>query len=248
MTCREHDRGPRPRLPRARRRARRPTSRSSTARASRSTSPPTEMAERDEGLIRFLMRDRHGSPFEHGYFRFLVKAPIFVVREHHRHRAGTATTSGQGATRSWRPSSTCPDYVRTQVGKPGAYTLRAGRARRCATRHASEIEARGRAGVRGVRADARAGRREGGRAHRAAARDVHEVLLELQPALADALLLAAQLRVRAVRDPASTRRPPRRFLERADAGHARGVRRRTAASLPRSTSAQELVCTDACKA
>ena len=46
------------------------------------------MTERDEGLIRFLMRERHGSPFEHGYFRFLVKAPIFVVREHHRHRAG----------------------------------------------------------------------------------------------------------------------------------------------------------------
>lgn len=47
-----------------------------------------EMTERDEGLIRFLMRERHGSPFEHGYFRFLVKAPLFVVREHHRHRAG----------------------------------------------------------------------------------------------------------------------------------------------------------------
>src|SRR5436309_14126360 len=47
-----------------------------------------EMTERDEGLIRFLMRDQHGSPFEHGYFRFIVKAPLFVVREHHRHRAG----------------------------------------------------------------------------------------------------------------------------------------------------------------
>jgi thymidylate synthase ThyX len=47
-----------------------------------------EMTERDEGLIRFLMRERHGSPFEHGYFRFVVKAPLFVVREHHRHRAG----------------------------------------------------------------------------------------------------------------------------------------------------------------
>ena len=47
-----------------------------------------EMEERDAGLIRFLMRERHGSPFEHGYFRFIVKAPLFVVREHHRHRAG----------------------------------------------------------------------------------------------------------------------------------------------------------------
>jgi thymidylate synthase ThyX len=47
-----------------------------------------EMTDRDAGLIRFLMRNRHGSPFEHGYFRFIVKAPLFVVREHHRHRAG----------------------------------------------------------------------------------------------------------------------------------------------------------------
>ncbi len=34
-----------------------------------------EMTAKEEGLIRFLMRDRHGSPFEHGYFRFIVKAP-----------------------------------------------------------------------------------------------------------------------------------------------------------------------------
>ena len=47
-----------------------------------------ELTERDAGLIRFLMRNRHGSPFEHGYFRFIVKAPLFVVREQHRHRAG----------------------------------------------------------------------------------------------------------------------------------------------------------------
>jgi thymidylate synthase ThyX len=52
------------------------------------------MTERDGGLIRFLMRERHGSPFEHGYFRFLVKAPIFVVREHHRHRAGHCLPGG----------------------------------------------------------------------------------------------------------------------------------------------------------
>src|SRR6266849_10800559 len=56
------------------------------------------LTARDEGLIRFLMRDRHGSPFEHGYFRFIVKAPIFVVREHHRHRAGHCLP---GSARVW---------------------------------------------------------------------------------------------------------------------------------------------------
>ncbi len=40
-----------------------------------------EMDESDAGLVRFLMRDRHGTPFEHNAFRFHIRAPIFVVRE-----------------------------------------------------------------------------------------------------------------------------------------------------------------------
>src|SRR6266542_3831405 len=62
-----------------------------------------EMTERDEGLIGFLMRNAHGSPFEHGYFRFIVKAPIFVVREHHRHRAGHCLP---GSARVWMETIT----------------------------------------------------------------------------------------------------------------------------------------------
>ncbi|HEY7398203.1 MAG TPA: FAD-dependent thymidylate synthase [Gaiellaceae bacterium] len=79
------------------------------------------LTERDEGLIRFLMRDRHGSPFEHGYFRFIVKAPIFVVREHHRHRAGHSYNEWSGRYSKLGAEFYVPDYVRTQVGKPGAY-------------------------------------------------------------------------------------------------------------------------------
>ncbi|HXR69458.1 MAG TPA: FAD-dependent thymidylate synthase [Actinocrinis sp.] len=45
-------------------------------------------AERSAGLINYLMRDRHGSPFEHNSFTFFVSAPIFVFREFMRHRAG----------------------------------------------------------------------------------------------------------------------------------------------------------------
>jgi thymidylate synthase (FAD) len=82
-----------------------------------------EMTERDAGLIRFLMRERHGSPFEHGYFRFLVKAPLFVVREHHRHRAGHAYNEWSGRYSKMEPEFYVPDFVRTQVGKPGAYTF-----------------------------------------------------------------------------------------------------------------------------
>ena len=46
------------------------------------------MEERDEGLIRFLMRESHGTPFEHNAFRFHVRCPIFVAREWFRHRVG----------------------------------------------------------------------------------------------------------------------------------------------------------------
>jgi thymidylate synthase (FAD) len=80
-----------------------------------------EMTEREEGLIRFLMREGHGSPFEHGYFRFIVKAPLFVVREHHRHRAGHSYNEWSGRYSKMEPEFYVPDFVRTQVGKPGAY-------------------------------------------------------------------------------------------------------------------------------
>ena len=84
-----------------------------------------EMNERDAGLIRFLLRDRHGSPFEHGYFRFLVKAPLFVVREHQRHRAGHSYNEWSGRYSKLEAEFYVPEYVRTQVGKPGAYSFEA---------------------------------------------------------------------------------------------------------------------------
>jgi thymidylate synthase (FAD) len=84
-----------------------------------------EMSERDEGLVRFLVRENHGSPFEHGYFRFVVKAPIFVVREHHRHRAGHSYNEWSGRYSKLEAEFYVPDYVRAQVGKPGAYRFEA---------------------------------------------------------------------------------------------------------------------------
>ncbi|MBQ1123526.1 FAD-dependent thymidylate synthase [Streptomyces sp. B15] len=44
--------------------------------------------ERSKGLINYLMRDRHGSPFEHNSMTFFISAPLFVFREFHRHRVG----------------------------------------------------------------------------------------------------------------------------------------------------------------
>lgn len=40
----------------------------------------------DDKLIGYLLRNRHTSPFEAVQFTFEVKAPIFVLRQWHRHR------------------------------------------------------------------------------------------------------------------------------------------------------------------
>lgn len=48
----------------------------------------TKDPERSKGLINYLLRDRHGSPFEHNSMTFFISAPIFVFREFMRHRVG----------------------------------------------------------------------------------------------------------------------------------------------------------------
>src|SRR3954471_18804199 len=79
-------------------------------------------ASRSEGLIRFLMRDRHGSPFEHNSMTFYVQAPIFVFREFMRHRIASYNEES-GRYRELRPVFYVPGPQRRlrQVGKPGAY-------------------------------------------------------------------------------------------------------------------------------
>lgn len=42
--------------------------------------------EDDLKLIRYLLKNNHGSPFEHAVFQFHVKLPIFVARQWIRHR------------------------------------------------------------------------------------------------------------------------------------------------------------------
>ena len=80
-------------------------------------------AERSAGLIRFLMRDRHGTPFEHNSFTFLVSAPIFVFREFMRHRVGWSYNEESGRYRELQPVFYIPGPGRKliQQGKPGAY-------------------------------------------------------------------------------------------------------------------------------
>ncbi len=78
--------------------------------------------KRDRGLINYLMRDRHGSPFEHNSMTFYVQAPIFVFREFMRHRIASYNEES-GRYRELNPVFYVPGPDRNliQVGKPGAY-------------------------------------------------------------------------------------------------------------------------------
>lgn len=83
------------------------------------------LEEGDIALINFLMRERHGTPFEHNAFRFHVRCPIFVAREWFRHRIGSFNElSGRYKeipTDGYLPA---PENMRTQVGKPGSYMFK----------------------------------------------------------------------------------------------------------------------------
>lgn len=74
-------------------------------------------------LIHYLMKNRHGSPFEHNSMTFFVQAPIFVFREFHRHRIGWSYNEESARYTKLKPVFYIPDENRNlvQVGKPGHY-------------------------------------------------------------------------------------------------------------------------------
>jgi thymidylate synthase (FAD) len=82
---------------------------------------------RSAGLINYLMRDRHGTPFEHSSMTFYVQAPIFVFREFMRHRTFSYNEES-GRYRKLSPVFYVPgpDRKLVQTGKPGAYVFENG--------------------------------------------------------------------------------------------------------------------------
>jgi len=75
---------------------------------------------KDKGLVNYLMKHRHGTPFEHNSMTFFVKAPIFVFREFHRHRVGFSYNEMSGRYSELHPEFYIPGPERgwVQAGTP----------------------------------------------------------------------------------------------------------------------------------
>jgi thymidylate synthase (FAD) len=89
---------------------------------------PTDRADRIPGLINFLMRDRHGTPFEQTSLKFRVSAPLFVFYEFHRHRVGFSYNEESGRYKVLEPTFYYPGPGRNlrQEGSPGKYKFTKG--------------------------------------------------------------------------------------------------------------------------
>jgi thymidylate synthase (FAD) len=75
------------------------------------------------GLINYLMKMRHGTPFEHSALTFFVDAPIFVWREWHRHRIGFSYNETSARYKQLEPIFYIPNRERPMMKvdnwKPG---------------------------------------------------------------------------------------------------------------------------------
>ena len=49
----------------------------------------TKTTRGDRGLIRYLLRHWHTTPFEMVEFKFHIKMPIYIARQHMRHRTAS---------------------------------------------------------------------------------------------------------------------------------------------------------------
>lgn len=90
------------------------------------SSQEDELTDKSIGLINYLLKNKHATPFEHVIFKFHVKCPIFVAREWFRHRW---SSFNEMSMRYYVPNKIDYFYpeqetVRQQVGKPGAYSFK----------------------------------------------------------------------------------------------------------------------------
>lgn len=78
-----------------------------------------ESANANAGLINYLVKMRHGTPFEHSALTFFIHAPIFVWREWHRHRIGFSYNEESGRYKQLEPTFYLPDRERPMMKVDG---------------------------------------------------------------------------------------------------------------------------------
>lgn len=76
--------------------------------------------KREKGLIGYLMREKHGSPFEHNSMTFRIETQIFTAREQMRHRVGFSYNERSGRYSELLPYFWIPGEDRglQNAGKP----------------------------------------------------------------------------------------------------------------------------------
>jgi thymidylate synthase (FAD) len=78
-----------------------------------------DKVDESKGLINYLMKHRHGTPFEHSALTFFVHAPIFVWREWHRHRIGFSYNEESGRYKTLDPVFYIPPRDRPMMKVDG---------------------------------------------------------------------------------------------------------------------------------
>lgn len=80
---------------------------------------PEQYAKSRKPRLDFMMKHRHGSPFEQAAMKFYIKAPIMVFREWHRHRIGFSYNEASARYKVMPPLFYIPGPERpiVQVGK-----------------------------------------------------------------------------------------------------------------------------------
>lgn len=81
-----------------------------------------EYGTREQGILRFLMREEHGVPFEHAVLSFRLRMPVFLARQFVKHRT-SSWSEHSGRYSELENLFYVPREVRTQTGKPGSYTF-----------------------------------------------------------------------------------------------------------------------------
>lgn len=71
-----------------------------------------EFEAKDEGLLNFLARNKHISPFFHAILQFRIKMPVFTARQHFKHVVGVARNEVSRRYVKTEPQLWLPEYWR----------------------------------------------------------------------------------------------------------------------------------------